>query len=162
MQTLNNNCARGLILWISGWNAKKCQPYPASCLLRQFLKATYLDIPTLLSFLIEQQPGQCHVRCFFRKHKGTNLSDKVLYSRTAIGKSHYCCCSLAYLSWTSKEEKHSMCPCYLLAHMSLSISLPTRQKLTQQSKKFTRICRRIEASYVLLSFMYWRDFRKAT
>ena len=51
---------------------------------------------------------------------------------------------------------------YLLAHVSLSIGLPTRQKLKQQSEKFARICRRIKASYVLLSFVYWRDFRKVT
>ena len=46
---------------------------------------------------------------------------------------------------------------YLLAHVLLSIGLPTRQKLTQQSEKFARICRRIEASHVLLSFMYQRE-----
>ena len=48
---------------------------------------------------------------------------------------------------------------YLLAHMSLSIGLPTQQELMQQSENFARICRQIEASYVLLSFMYQRDFR---
>ena len=39
--------------------------YLATCLLRQFLKAMYLDELTLPSFSIEEQPGQCHVRCFF-------------------------------------------------------------------------------------------------
>ena len=53
----------------SGWNAKKCRPYLATCLLRQFLKAMYLDEPTLPSLSIEEQPEQCHVRCFFENTK---------------------------------------------------------------------------------------------
>ena len=27
---------------------------------------------------------------FFQKHEGTNLSDKVMYSRAAVGKPHFC------------------------------------------------------------------------
>ena len=71
-QSLNNNFARGLIPRMDIWQwlkRKKNRPYPASCLLRQFLKAMYLAEPTLPSFLIEEQPGQCHVRCFFENTK---------------------------------------------------------------------------------------------
>ena len=103
----------------------------------------------------------------FRKHEGTNLSDNlVLYSRAAIGKS-LLFVRLPFVNVKGRKTLDvSLHPLgsYLLAHVSLSISfIPTRQKLTQQSEKFARICRRIQASYVtvvLLSFVYRRDFRK--
>ena len=164
------NCARGLILWIYVWQwlkrEKKCRPYPASCLLRQFLKAMYLDEPTLPSFSIEEQPGQCHIRCFF-ENTMVLICQTRFWSREPPLVSHT---TAAFCSLTFREHQRkktldvSLHPLgsYLLAHVSLSIGLPTRQKLTQQSKQFARICRRIEASYVLLSFVYRRDFRKAT
>ena len=70
-----------------------------------------------------------------------------------LSQTRFCVWELPLVSHTA---------CYLLAQMLLFIGLPTRQKLTQQSEKFACICRQIEAGYVLLSFMHWRDFRKAT
>ena len=136
----------------------------SSHLLRQFMKATYLDKPTLPSFSTEEQPGQCHVRCFFENTKvlicQTRFSarEPPLLSHTTAAF-----CSLTFREGQRKKtldvSLHRL-ESYLLAHV-LS-GLPTRQKLTQQSEKFACVCRRVEASYVLLSFMYQRDFRKAT
>ena len=151
----------------SGWNAKKCRPYLATCLLRQFLKAMYLDEPTLPSLSIEEQPGQCHVRCFFE-------NTKVLICQTRfctrepplVSRTTAAFCSLTFHKHQRKKNTrcvpaHTWKLCFG-SYMSLSTGLPTRHKLTLQSEKFARICRQIEASYVLLSFVYRRDFRKAT
>ena len=73
---------------------QKYRPFSASCLLHQFLKAMYSNELTLLSFMIEQQPGQCHINK--RLFEGTNLSDNVLCSRVTIDKSHCSCFLFAY------------------------------------------------------------------
>ena len=114
--------------------AKKCRLYPASCFLRQFLKAMYLDEPTLPSFLIEEQPGQCHVRWVFFENTKVLICQTRFCTRELPLVSHTTAafCSLTFCERQSKLDVSL--GSYLLAHVSLSIGLPTRQKLTQQSE----------------------------
>ena len=167
-QSLNNNCARGLILYLPVAETQKISTI-SSFMFAASVSGGHVLGWTNSPILFDKRTTWAVPRyVFFRKHEGTNLSGKVLYLRAAIGKSHYSCFLFAYMyvSWTSKEEKHWMCPC---THLEAIFWLICRllaylldKNWRSNLKKIASICRRIEASYVLLSFVYWRDFRKAT
>ena len=165
-----NNCARGLIPWIHIW---------------QWLKREKMS--TISSYMFAASVFEGHVlgrtdstilidrRTTWAVHKIASkwvqghierFSSFDIHERQANKKQLQCDLPMAALKYKTLSDR--LVPsCFrkkhlTWAHMSLSIGLPTRQKLTQQSEKFAHICRQIEASYVLLSFVHRRDSRKAT
>ena len=106
---------------------------------------------TLPSFMIKVNINLGSARLSW-KHKGTNLSDKVLCSRVAT--SHCSCFLFACLSWRSKKEKVLMCLCTGLEAIFWFIHvyrLITQQKLTQQSyvQKYRSFTNKTEAQKII-------------
>ena len=121
------------------------------------MKAMYLDEPTLPSLSIEEQPGQYHVRCFFENTKALFCQTRFCTREPPlVNHTIAAFCLLTFRERQTLDVSLHPLGSYLLARVSLSIGLPTQQKLTQKSEKFTRTCRRIEASLILLSFVYRR------